>query len=105
MDYKLSVEDSTYPVQSIETPTEFFLTHKPGSEHISFITPVRLSAGQVCKLSNGSIHYHLLIKSCLGFAFAPHFYASGIITTEKDAVDANLQVPVHNSQPESDYSS
>ena len=86
MAYKLHVENTTYPVRVVQTSTDSLLTHKSVSEHIAFVSPVRLITGQTCGLSNDSVDYQLLVKSCLGFSFSPQFFISGILAIESPAV-------------------
>ena len=86
MAYKLCVENTTYPVQVVQTPTEIWLTHKPVRETISFISPVRLMIGQTCGLSNDSVDFQFRVESCLGFSFSSKFYVSGILNSKSEAV-------------------
>jgi len=86
MGYRLRIENETYPIQVVQTPTEILLTHKIVREQISFISPVRLITGQTCGLGNDSIDYQLLVKSCLGFSFSPEFFVSGILAPKNPAV-------------------
>ena len=86
MGYRLHIENETYPIQVVQTPTEILLTHKIVREQVSFISPVRLITGQTCGLCNDSTGYQLLVKSCLGFSFSPQFFVSGILVPKSAAV-------------------
>ena len=83
MNYKLSFENATYPVEDIHFPTESTLAHAPIGKPFSFVSPVRMTTGQNCVLRGDSGGYQLLVNACLGFTFTPRFLVSGIITTKE----------------------
>jgi len=101
MGYRLHIENETYPIQVVQTPTEILLTHKIVREQVSFISPVRLITGQTCGLCNDSTGYQLLVKSCLGFSFSPQFFVSGIlapkdVTATSEATDPDSAAEMRN---------
>ena len=85
MNYKLSLENATYPVEEIRIPAESALAQVPVGQHFSFISPVRLTVGQRCALLGESVGYPLLVNACLGFSFSPRFLVSGIIAAPEEA--------------------
>ncbi|MEI8314372.1 MAG: hypothetical protein WCG79_02860 [Verrucomicrobiota bacterium] len=83
MNYKLSIENETYPVEYINFPAESTLAREPIGKPFSFVSPVRLTIGQRCVLLGDSGGYQLLVNACLGFTYTPRFLVSGIIATKE----------------------
>ena len=79
MSYKLSIENETYPVEEIRFLGENPLTAEAVGKPFSFVSPVRLTSGQLCILRGDSVDYQLLINGCLGFTFTSRYFVSGII--------------------------
>ena len=86
MNYKLSIENETYPVEDIHFLRESTLTQEPVGKPFSFISPVRLPIGRTCVLRGDSGGYQLLVNACLGFTFTPRFFVSGIIAATEAVV-------------------
>ena len=86
MNYKLSIENETYPVEDINFLRESTLAQEPVGKPFSFVSPVRLPIGQRCMLRGDSCGYQLLINACLGFTFTPRFFVSGIIAAKEGVV-------------------
>ena len=84
MNYRLSLQNETYPVEEIRLPAESSRAQELAGKHFSFISPVPLTIGQRCALLGDSGGYPLLINACLGFTFSPRFLISGIITSSDD---------------------
>ena len=84
MNYRLSLQNATYPVEDIRLPVESPRGQELAGKHFSFISPVRLTIGQRCALLGDSSGYPLLINACLGFTFSSRFLVSGIITSQDD---------------------
>ncbi len=85
MNYELSIENETYPVEDIQLPAESTLAHEPVGKPFSFVAPIRIRTGQHCVLRGDSGGYQLLVNACLGFTFTPRYLVSGIIAN-KEAV-------------------
>ena len=85
MNYRLNVENETYPVEDIHFPTESTLAYASAGKPFSFISPVRLMSGQSCLLRGDSGGYQLQVDSCMGFTYTPRFLVSGIIVTRETA--------------------
>ena len=79
MSYKLSIENETYPVEDIHFLGESTLTREAVGKTFSFVSPVRLTIGQLCVLRGEAADYQLLINGCLGFTFTARYFVSGII--------------------------
>ena len=90
MNYRLSFENETYPVEDIRIQSKSILIEDPVGQHFSFISPVRLPVGQRCALLGDSAGYPLLVNACLGFSFSPRFLVSGIIATTEAAADGPM---------------
>ena len=88
MNYQLSLEDATYPVEDFRIAAESNFATKSTAQYFSLISPVRLPIGQRCALLGDSGGYPLLVNACLGFSFSPRFLVSGVIT---NAVDSTRQ--------------
>ena len=84
MNYRLSLQNETYPVEEIRLPAESSRTQELAGKHFSFISPVPLTIGQRCALLGDSGGYPLLINACLGFTFSSRFLISGIIASTDD---------------------
>ena len=85
MNYKLSFENETYPVEDICLPGESTLEQAPDGKPFSFVSPVRMRSGQRCVLCGDSGSYQLLVNACLGFTFTPRYLVSGIIAAKEGA--------------------
>lgn len=88
MNYKLSFENETYPVEDLHLPAEATLAREPDGKPFSFVAPVRMRAGQSCALRSDSGNYQLLVNACLGFTYTPRYLISGIIATKEVAAQA-----------------
>ena len=86
MNYKLSIENETYPVEDIHFLRESTLAQEPVGKPFSFISPVRLTSGQRCVLRGESGGYQLLVNTCLGFTFTPRFFVAGTIAAKEAAM-------------------
>ena len=86
MNYKLSVENKTYPVEDIHFLAESTLAREPVGKPFSFISPVRVTTGQRCVLLGDSGGYQLLINACFGFTYTPRYFVSGIIANKEEVV-------------------
>ena len=84
MNYRLSLQNETYPVEDIRIQSASVFPQEPAAKHFSFISPVRLTIGQCCALRGDSEDYLLLVNACLGFSFSPRFLVSGIIANPAD---------------------
>ena len=82
MNYRLSLQNETYPVEDIRIPAESLRAEESTGKYFSFISPVRLTVGQRCALLGESVGYRLLVNACLGFTFSPRFLVSGIIASQ-----------------------
>jgi len=85
MNYKLSVENATYPVEEIHIVSKSALAQEPVGKHFSFVSPVCLWTGQSCVLRGDTGSYRILVNDCLGFTNIPRYLVSGIITTKETA--------------------
>ena len=85
MNYQLSLEDATYPVEDFRIAAESTFAKESTAKYFSFISPVRLSIGQRCALLGDSVGYPLLVNACLGFSFSQRFLISGIIANQVDS--------------------
>ena len=83
MNYKLSVENETYPVEDIQLPAESTLAREPVGKPVSFVSPVPMRTGQSCVLRGDTVGYQFLVDVCFGFTFTPRYLVSGIITTKE----------------------
>ena len=88
MNYKLSIDNETYPVEDIHFLRESTLAQEPVGKPFSFVSPVRLTIGQRCVLRGDSCGYQLLVNACLGFTYTPRYFVSGIIAA-KEAIVAS----------------
>jgi len=79
MNYQLSIDATTYPVEDVQTKIRNMLVPNPVGQSITFVSPVQLTAGQTCELSNAVNRYRLQVNTCLGFTFAQKFLVSGSI--------------------------
>ena len=86
MNYRLSVENETYPVEDIHFLAESTLTREAIGKPFSFVSPIPLTIGSCYKLRNDSVGYQLLINACLGFTYLPRFFVSGVIVTKEAAM-------------------
>jgi len=84
MNYRLSLQNETYPVEEIRIPAESDRSQELAGKHFSFISPVPLSIGQHCALLGDEGGYPLLVNACLGFTFSSRFLVSGIIASPDD---------------------
>ena len=82
MNYRLSLQNETYPVEDIRIPAESLRAEESTGKYFCFISPVRLTVGQRCALLGDSVGYRLLVNACLGFTFSPRFLVSGIIASQ-----------------------
>ena len=87
MNYRLSYQNETYPVEDLHLPRESTLEHEPVGQPFSFVSPVRLTIGQCCLLLGESVGYHLRVHSCSGFMCSVRYLVSGVTTT-KEAAEA-----------------
>ena len=85
MNYRLSFENETYPVEEIHIPSECTLANETAGQPFSLISPVRLTSGQRCVLRGDGGGYQLLVNTCLGFTYSPRYFVSGIIATRAAA--------------------
>jgi len=83
MNYRISIENETYPVEDIHFLAESTLAREPIGQPFSFVSPVRLTIGQRCVLQGDSVGYQLLINACMGFTYTPRFFVSGVIATKE----------------------
>lgn len=90
MNYRLSLQNETYPVEDIRIPSEAALAQESAGKPFSFISPVRLTSGQRCALLGDSIGYPLLVDTCLGFTFSPRFLVAGTIASQEEAAASTL---------------
>ena len=86
MNYKLNIENESYPVEDIHIPLEATLATEPIGQPFLFVSPVRLTIGQRCVLCGDSSLYQLLVNTCFGFTYTPQFLVSGIIAAKGTAV-------------------
>jgi len=85
MNYRLSFENETYPVEDLHMPGEATRAQELAGKPFSFVSPVRLTIGQRYALLGDSGGYPLLINACLGFTYTPRYLVSGIIATQEAA--------------------
>lgn len=88
MNYKLSFQNETYPVEDVRAPLKSTstLVQQLVGKPFSFISPIRLAIGQSCKLIGNSIGYQLRVNSCSAFSFSNRYLVSGIIATKEAAM-------------------
>jgi len=86
MNYKLSIENETYPVEDVRAPLKFTLAEQLVGKPFSFISPIRLAIDQRCKLIGDSIGYHLRVNSCSAFSFSDRYLVSGTIAAREAAM-------------------
>ena len=86
MNYILSLENETYPVEDIRLPSGSVLTQELVGTPFSFVSPVRLAAGERYVLLGDSVGYQLLVNGCFGFAYSLKYLVSGIIAAKEAAV-------------------
>ena len=51
MNYELTVESQTYPVEDIRLPTEVALAVQPEGKTLFFVSPVKLPLGKNCSIA------------------------------------------------------
>ena len=83
MNYKLSVENETYPVEDIHILSKSIFEQEPVGKPFSFVSPVRMRTGQSCVLHGDSDSYQILVNACLGFTDIPRYLVAGIIVTKE----------------------
>ncbi|MCG3149648.1 MAG: hypothetical protein PCFJNLEI_03113 [Verrucomicrobiae bacterium] len=86
MNYRLSLQSATYPVEDIRIPAESILADQPVGQPFSFVAPVRVAVGQPCLLRGDSVGYQLMVNSCSGFTYSVRYLVSGTIATTAVAV-------------------
>ena len=86
MNYELSIENETYPVEDIHIVSKSALTQDSIGKPFSFVSPVRMRTGQRCVLRGDSGSYQILVNACLGFTYTPRYLVSGIIETMEATV-------------------
>ena len=84
INYKLSLENETYPVEEIRILPGSVFAQGPAAKHFSFISPVRLTIGQRCALLGDSVGYPLLVDACMGFSFSSRFLVSGTLANTEE---------------------
>ncbi len=86
MNYELSIENETYPVEDIHIVSKSALAQDSVGKPFSFVSPVRMRTGQRCVLRGDSNSYQIVVNACLGFTYTPRYLVSGIIETMGVAV-------------------
>ena len=86
MNYRLSIENETYPVEELDIPLQFTFADNLSGKPVLFLSPVRLPIGGTCELLAASVGYRLLVNTCLEFPASQRFLVTGIIATKAMSV-------------------